>query len=1376
MTKKLSAISSSFKTAEPPCLCLHELFEAQLDTHSDSLAIDGSTTLTYREVEQRANRIAHHLRQRGAAPGKLVALLFNRSELPILAILGVLKAGAGYLPLDPSYPHERMRYILEEAEVDIVVTEAAMRARIDEVFDGEVVVLDEDACEVALQPSTRIPRTETGLKQSDLCYVLFTSGTTGQPKGVMVEHRNAAQFAVAFNEACETSPADRIYQGFALTFDGSVEEIWMAFSNGATLVVPTADAPRFGDDLAEYLHRHRVSYFSTVPTMLTTMQSSQLPMLRQIVVSGEPCQPELVQVWATADRLMLNVYGPTEATVNTTAFVCKPGRPVTIGKPLPGYAVHIFDKDLNPLPQGTQGELYVSGIGVTRGYLKRPDLTESHYITKPNDDTRYYRSGDIACLNDDCEIEFFGRADNQVKIRGYRVELSEIDALLLEQPNIAVAITMLHSADGRDWLASYVELRAPTQPLDRSVIFAWLRSKLPPYMMPAFLEVLGEMPRLVSGKVDRKQLPEPCTPLVDEEDELVLPRTEMEQKIAAVWQDMFKSEKIGVDQDFFLELGGHSLLAAQMVTRLREIAEVEIPVRDVYTHPNIESLAQHLEQHLMAARSAPKPTKPPGSYLKSAMEEIDKFYEVDVFKVLGFLPFGHAKSADELSGAMTQLRTYQKEELAYHKGRARALGLPIQVKPTGPVGLAQAFVLLFFFCLLSWPIAVFITYADDILHGRMELLTGVLYLFSFAIAIWPVILVVSIAAKWLIIGRYKPGSYPLWGSYYLRWWLVSGLQNLSGAGMFAGTPLMSFYYRLMGAKVGHNCLLDTLQCSTWDCVSIGNDTSIGSGTQLLGYRVENGYLHIGEVEIGNRCFVGGHAVLGLNVKMEDDARLDDQSMLYDGNTILQGEHRRGSPAEVADVEVPDGELKQYGRLQKSVFSMFAVLFNVLSGLFLAVPPILGVFCLIIAFQQDWFLTAVAVLFAAVPVFVVVMCVWIVLLKSIVLHRAKPGIYSICSVYYLRYWLARELMQTVGSMMLPVFTTVYLPPWMRLLGAKLGKHCELSTMWSFMPELLNAGDGSFFADGCILGGMRVYGGRFEIRANTIGARSFVGNSAIVPTGATIGNDCLLGVLSSPPSHKEPIPDGSDWLGLPGFLLPNRQKVAGFDDNLTYKPSTGLYVQRAIIDAMRILIPVYTSIALVLTGIATLLYLYQSYGFLPMIAATPVLAIALSITAVLMVVALKWGVMGRFHPVVKPLWCNYVWLNEMVNGAYESIMAPITSLLSGTPFAGIPLRLLGCKVGRHCYIASNLFSEFDLIEIGDYAAINEGAILQNHLFEDRIMKSSYLKIGEHCSVGNMAVVLYDSSMGDRAVLGPLSLLMKGEVMPPDSKWYGAPTAHQ
>jgi non-ribosomal peptide synthetase-like protein len=1377
MTKQLSEIGAGFTTAATPTLYLHELFEAQLELHGDSLAIDGAATLTYREVEAQTNRIAHRLRELGAGPGKLVALLFNRSELPILAILGVLKSGAGYVPLDPSYPDERMRYILTEAEVGIVVTEAAVRARIDGVFDQNVLVLDEAAAEIAAQPSTRITPAETGLKPNDLCYVLFTSGTTGQPKGVMVEHRNAAQFAVAFNEACDTTAADRIYQGFALTFDGSVEELWMAFSNGAALVVPTADAPRFGDDLAEHLHKHRVTYFSTVPTMLTTMQSDALPLMRQLVVSGEPCQPELVQIWATPSRLMLNVYGPTEATVNTTAFVCKPGRPVTIGKPLRGYTCHIFDSELNPVPQGTQGELYVSGVGVTRGYLKRPDLTEAAYITRPNDTTRYYKTGDIACINSDGEIEFFGRADNQVKIRGYRVELSEIDALLLEQPNIAVAVTKLHRADGRqDALASYIELRDPALDLDRNAIVAWLRSKLPPYMMPAFLDVLAEMPRLMSGKVDRKQLPEPCAPLVGDDSELMLPRTEMEQRIAAAWQDIFKTDKIGIEQDFFLDLGGHSLLAAQTVTRLREIADVEIPVRDIYAHPNIESLAQHLERLLAAAGATPKSPKRSGSYIKLAMEEIGKFSGSNIFRLFSSVPFGSAKDTDQLSGAMAQLKTYCKEELEYHKARSRAMGLPIHVEPSGPVGAAQAALLMFFFCLLSWPIAVFITYADDILHGRMPLLTGIVIVCSFGIALWPVILTVSILAKWLIIGRYKPGAYPLWGSYYLRWWLVSGLQGLSGVSMFAGTPIMSVYYRLMGAKVGSNTLIDTAQCTIFDCVSIGENTSIGNDTQLLGYRIEDGYLKIGTIEVGDRCFIGSHSVLGLNVKLDHGARLDCQSMLYDNETIQINEHMRGSPAEISHVDVPEGEMRTFGWLHKTMFGFTAVLFSIISGVFLAIPPILGLFFLVLGFQQGWFLTAVAALFAAIPVLVVAMCLWIALLKAILLRRAEPGIYGIYSFYHLRFWLARDLMQTVGTMMLPVFTTVYLPPWMRLMGAKLGKHCELSTMWSFMPELINAGEGSFFADGCILGGMRIYGGRFEIRTNTIGARSFIGNSAIVPTGATVGSDCLLGVLSSPPSHSEPMPDGSDWLGLPGFRLPNRQKVGDFDNRLTYKPSTWLYMQRALIDAMRILIPAYASITLGLTAIATLLYLYKFHGFYVMIAATPALTITLSVVAVMFVVALKWIVMGRFHPAIKPLWCHYVWLNEMVNGVYETIMAPITSMLSGTPFAAIPLRLLGCKVGQHCYIASNLFSEFDLIEIADYAAINEGAILQNHLFEDRIMKSSYLRIGEHCSVGNMAVVLYDTSMGDRSVLGPLSLLMKGEVMPADSNWYGAPTVHR
>lgn len=1367
MTKALSVIGSEFPASPPPVMYLHELFESQLDRYGSSPAIAGAASLTYQEVEDRTNQIAHHLRQLGVGPGKLVGLLFHRSELPILAILGVLKAGGGYVPLDLSYPDDRMRYVLTEAEVGVVICEAKTRHRIDEVFDKKVVVLDEAAETLAAEPTTRLSRTEMGLEPTHLCYVLFTSGTTGQPKGVMVEHRNAARFAVAFNAVCDTTPLDRIFQGFALTFDGSVEEIWMAFSNGAALVVPNIDTPRFGDDLAEYMHKTGVTYFSTVPTMLTTMQHD-LPLMRQLVVSGEPCLPEHVDRWATPGRLMLNVYGPTEATVNTTSFICRPGKPVTIGTPLPGYIVHIFDGEMNPVPLGTKGELYVSGIGITRGYLKRPDLTEKAYLTRPNDETRYYRSGDIARINDDGEIEFFGRADNQVKIRGYRVELSEIDALLSEQDNIAIAITKLHKGGDQDALATYVELRDPAIAVDRKAVLAGLRAKLPPYMVPTFFEVLERMPRLVSGKVDRKSLPEPSTPLVDYSD-LALPQTEMEEKVADAWRQLFKMEHVGIDQDFFLDLGGHSLLAAQMVTLLRKVAGVEIPVRDVYAYPKIALLAEHLQGLVAADAAKPKEIKQGGAYLKDAADEISKF--LNVGKMLGM---GRSKGK-AAPAANTRMRAHLRDELEYHKARNRALGRPISEKPSGFAATIQALTLLTFFTLLSWPIATVVVFADDILAGNLSLFGVALYLCTFALALWPGILALSIAAKWLLIGRYKPGSHPLWGPYYVRWWLVSSLQGLSGMGVFNGTPLMSTYYRLMGAKVGKHCSLGTSEVSIWDCLTIGDDTSIGLDTQLLGYRIENGYLHIGKIEIGSQCFVGAHSVLGLNVKMQDGARLDDQSLLYDNQTILAGEHRRGSPASVKHVAVPVEDFKHYSSVRKTLFVLFAFIFGVLAGVFLIIPPILELLFLITAFQQGWIWTALIITFAAMPLLILAMCLWITLLKAIILRRAKPGVYDLYSVYYLRYWLAFDLMRLVGSVMLPVFTTIYLPPWMRLLGAKLGKHCELSTMWSFMPELIVAGDGSFFADGCILGGKRVFGGRFEIQMNVVGSRSFIGNSAILPTGAVIGDDCLLGVLSSPPT-TEPTPNGSDWLGLPGFRLPNRQKVDGFDHKLTYQPSFSLYAQRAIIDGLRILIPAYALLILGLTGIATLLYLYKAYGFYVMLVATPVITIGLAVVSVLFVVALKWVVMGTFGPVIKPLWCHYVWLNEMVNGAYESIMAPVTSILFGTPFAGIPLRMIGCKVGRDCYIASNLFSEFDLIEIGNYAAINEGVILQTHLFEDRVMKSSHLKIGDNCSVGNMAVVLYDTSMKDRAVLGPLSLLMKGEIMPADSQWYGAPTVHR
>ncbi|HKN09200.1 MAG TPA: non-ribosomal peptide synthetase, partial [Pseudomonadota bacterium] len=440
---------------------------------------------------------------------------------------------------------------------------------------------------------------------------------------------------------------------------------------------------------------------------------------------------------------------------------------------------------------------------------------------------------------------------------------------------------------------------------------------------------------------------------------------------------------------------------------------------------------------------------------------------------------------------------------------------------------------------------------------------------------------------------------------------------------------------------------------------------------------------------------------------------------------------------------------------------------------LAAPGVLVLWLWMLAVAHGAIALAFVASAVSLPLLVAFACVWIAVLKKLLLWRAVAGVHDLYSLHYLRHWLAYGLMRASRALLLPVFTTIYLPPWMRLLGARIGAHAELSTVFCFTPELLVAGGGSFFADGCFLGGRRCFGGRFELRSNHVGGRSFVGNGAMLPPGAALGDNCLLGVLSVPPSRTERTPDGSDWLGSPAFALPNRQKVGGFDERQTFKPTKALYAQRAVIDAGRILIPALSLIAIAWLGIAAMILSYERYGMSVMLVSAPLIGLAMAALAIAIVVTLKWAVMGTFKPVVAPLWSPYVWLNEMVNGAYESLMAPVLALFFGTSFAAPLLRLLGCRIGRGCYIATSLFSEFDLVEIGDHVALNGGAVIQNHLFEDRVMKSSYLRIGDRCSVGNMAVVLYDGHMQAGAVLGPLSLLMKGEIVPPATRWHGIPT---
>lgn len=1306
--------------------CLHELFESQVDQRPSQVAlVCGGRSWTYEKLDQHTNQLARYLREYGVGPGTLVGLYFDRSEMPIVAILAILKAGGGYVPIDPVHPADRARHILSEAQISVLLTEHDLADKASSFFDELIIPIDECADAIAEESTDRLSREETGVAPNDLCYVLYTSGTTGRPKGVMTEHSNVVQFIDSFNEATQLEHTDRVFQGFSLGFDGSVEEMWMAFSNGATLVVGTSDVVKFGDEVARLFDEQRVTVFSTVPTFLS-MITKDLSTVRLIIVSGEPCPPDLVKKWARPGRRMLNVYGPTETTVNTTVAECSPEKLVTIGRPLRGYQVYLLDEHMEPVEPGTPGELYIGGVGVARGYFNQPELTDRQFVPSPfhsnGSSQRLYRTGDLVSQTDDGELHFHRRIDRQVKIRGFRIELSEIESVLREHPQIHQAVVnVFEREEGLKEIAAFVVPHDGSNGFDRDDVLGLLRRRLPPYMVPGYLDLIESMPTLASGKADRSRLPKPATPLVSSSREVVKPYNRTEQAILDVWQKVFKVSPISCEDDFFLDLGGYSLLAAQMVSQLRSDHNLEVAIRDVYQHATVRKLAQHV----------------------SAAEK-----ELPNAGVNAAQP--RRRSSREVFESLSRFTRWTCASL-------------------------QAVLLCLFYGVITLPLLVIVALTVGTVEGFFSPTALVIGLIVVVFSTFPLSVLLSASAKWLVIGRFKPGEYPVWGWYYLRWWLVTRVQAITGISRYCGTPMMSMYFRMMGAKVGKNCIIDTPLCAAFDLVNIGDDSSIGAETQILGYRVQNGMLIIGRIDIGSRCFVGTHCALGINSKMEDDSYLDDMSFLPDGAVMKSGEARQGSPAVPADVQLPEVSEHVLTRRRPLLWGMLFYLASEIVGelmLVNLVPPVLISWAAYAYLGPLW---SIASIFVALPISILMFCFIVAGIKTLILRRTIPGTYPVESWYFLRKWATDMLMSDSTALASMIFTTIYLPPWLRLLGAKIGKRAEISSVTLITPDLVEVGDESFFADGAMIGGRRYFRGHVQFEFNRVGSRTFVGNSGLLPVGADLGDNCLVGVLSaSPGGVGARIPDNTEWLGSPAFRLPHRPKVGGFDQSETYRPTFRLYMLRCLIDALRIVMTTFVAGAglaayVVVTAIALLhLPLWWAVAINPLIASGVVFGISLS------VIALKDLLMGRFTPVVKPLWSVYVWFNEVLNGVHDGVVSPLLTPALGTPMINWYLRGLGSKIGKRVFMETPLFSEFDLVEIGDYAALNMGVIVQNHLFEDRIMKSSHLKVGEGCSIGNMSIVLYDTEMEAGSSIDSLSLLMKGETLPAHTHWIGIPTS--
>ncbi|MFF2650667.1 amino acid adenylation domain-containing protein [Streptomyces sp. NPDC058045] len=558
-----------------------ELFAAQAARTPDAVAVESAAlTLSYAELDARAAALAARLAGAGVGPEQTVALVLGRSAESVIGSLAVMKAGAAYLPVDPDYPAERVSFMFEDARPAAVLTTAAHRGAVPDSGAAVLLVDGAEDSGTAGVPAVPVP-------VSAPAYLIYTSGSTGVPKGVVVTHSGLAAFAATERERFAVDASSRVLQFSSPSFDASVLELCMALTSGAALVVPEPGALA-GEPLAELIADRGITHALIPPAALASVPAARLPGFSCLIVGGDSCPPELVARWSPGRR-MVNAYGPTESTVvvSISAPLTGTGTPPPIGSPVRGTRVHVLDAALRMVPPGTEGELYVSGAGLARGYLRRPGLTAQRFVANPfgAPGERMYRTGDVVRLGGDGQLEFVGRADDQVKIRGFRVELGEIESELARHPEVDRAAVSVHEAQqGVRQLVAYV-VPARGARLDAEGLRARVAERLPEYLVPSLVVALDALPLTAHGKLDRKALPAPLPAQAGGR----APEGEREELLCRLFAEVLGVERVAADQSFF-ELGGDSITSIQLISRARK-AGLRLTPREVFTHRTVEALA-----------------------------------------------------------------------------------------------------------------------------------------------------------------------------------------------------------------------------------------------------------------------------------------------------------------------------------------------------------------------------------------------------------------------------------------------------------------------------------------------------------------------------------------------------------------------------------------------------------------------------------------------------------------------------------------------------------------------------------------------------------------------------------------------------------------
>ncbi|MGZ5134182.1 MAG: amino acid adenylation domain-containing protein, partial [Flavitalea sp.] len=630
-----------------------DLFEAQVLKSPGAIALvfEGKQ-LTYQQLNERSNQLAHYLRSRGIREDSLVPMCVERSDEMIVSILGILKSGAAYVPMEPDFPEDRKTFVLQDTAATVIVSSRESASELPFTSGIEIIEVDVEWSAVKGQPTHNI---QSSLSPSHLAYVIYTSGSTGKPKGVMIEHRNILDYVFGLNHKLEIDKCKSYALVSSIATDLGNTVIYPSLVFGGALHVFSKEAVSNLEGLHRYFEDHRIDCLKIVPShwKALSVPNQLLIPARLLVFGGEALQTEVIEsiVAVNSGCSIVNHYGPTETTIGKLLHVVNPdgkyNKTIPIGKPFSNTQVYILSKDMQLCPVGIAGQLYVGGDGVARGYLNNPDLTRQKFISNrfnKVDNQPIYATGDLVRWLPDGNIEFIGRVDDQVKIRGYRVELGEIESMVLHHESVKQAVVLAREdAQGNKRLVGYI---VGTEDFNKESLLFYLKEKLPDYMVPGQWVEMEHFPLLPNGKTDKKSLPDP--ELSEQlSGKYVAPRNEIETKLAQLWQDVLEVELIGIHDDFF-ELGGHSLLAVRLISAIRKEFMVEMPISDIFDFPTINSLAEQVQKQSGKSVIPPikveqRPQRIPLSFSQERLWFIDKlegsvqYHRPAVLRMKGFL-------------------------------------------------------------------------------------------------------------------------------------------------------------------------------------------------------------------------------------------------------------------------------------------------------------------------------------------------------------------------------------------------------------------------------------------------------------------------------------------------------------------------------------------------------------------------------------------------------------------------------------------------------------------------------------------------------------------------------------------------------------------